>query len=137
MSYLLDTNVLSETRKRRQDPGVTEWISAIPPDRLYVSALTIGEIERGVTGLSQRGDHRQAAAFRSWLDNIVQEFDRRIIPVTTQIARGWGGQSRTQPVPTIDALIAATARLHGWTLVTRNIRDFERTGVRVLNPFTG
>ncbi len=137
MSYLLDTNILSETRKRRSDPGVTEWISATPPDRLHLSVLTIGEIEQGITGLFQRGDHRQAAAFENWLDDIVAEFNERIVAVTVQIAREWGGQSKSQPIPTVDALIAATATVHGWTLVTRNTKDLQNTGARVLNPFTG
>ncbi len=137
MSYLLDTNVLSETRKRRRNPGVAEWISVTPPDRLYLSVLTIGEIEQGVTQLSQRGDRRQAAVVEGWLADVVQEFGERIVPVTTQVAREWGRLHRIRPVPTVDALIAATAKVYGWTVVTRNTKDFEYSDVRVLNPFTG
>ncbi|WP_239375591.1 MULTISPECIES: type II toxin-antitoxin system VapC family toxin [unclassified Frankia] len=137
MSYLLDTNVLSETRKRRRDPGVTEWISLTPSGHMYLSTLTIGEIEQGITQLSQRGDHRQAAIVEDWLSDVIQEFGERIVPVTTPITRQWGRQRRIHPVPTIDALIAATAGVHGWTVVTRNTKDFEYTDVRVFNPFTG
>lgn len=137
MSYLLDTNVLSETRRRRPDPGVTEWISATPPDRLHLSALTVGEIGRGISHLLYRGDHRQAALFEGWLDDVVDEFGDRIVPVTVDVARQWGRQSPARPVPTVDALIAATATVHGWTLVTRNAKDFDRADVPVLNPFTG
>ena len=137
MSYLLDTNVLSETRKRRPDAGLRRWLEAAPPDRLNVSVLTIGEIERGVAQLIQRGDHRQAAVLESWLEEVVEEFGGRIVPVGVQVARQWGRQSRVQPVPAVDALIAATAKVYDWTLVTRNTKDFVHTDVRVLNPFTG
>jgi predicted nucleic acid-binding protein len=137
MSYLLDTNILSETRKRTRDPGVMEWISATPPGHLYLSTLTIGKIEQGITQLSHRGDHRQAVAFEEWLANVVREFDERIVPVTTRVARQWGRQRGSHPIPTVDALIAATAMVHGWILVTRNTKNFEHTDVRVLNPFTG
>ncbi|MGH3932809.1 MAG: type II toxin-antitoxin system VapC family toxin [Pseudonocardiaceae bacterium] len=135
MSYLLDTNILSETRKRNRNPGVTEWISATAQDRMHVSVLTIGEIGHGITGLRERGDRRQASILEGWLDDVVQEFGKRIIPITLDIAREWGTQGRTQPVPMVDGLIAATAKVHGWTVVTRNVKDFGNTGVRVLNPF--
>ena len=136
MSYLLDTNVLSETRKRHRNAGVTEWISTIDPERMYLSTLTVGEISRGITLLHERGDHRQAAVIESWLDNVVHGFGTRIVPVTLEIAREWGAQSTAQPVPVIDGLIAATAKVHGWALVTRNIKDVDAPGVRVVNPFT-
>lgn len=136
MSFLLDTNVLSETRKRRRNDGVTEWISSTPPERLHLSCLTVGEIERGITRVRERGDHHQVALFSTWLDDVIETFGNRIVPITVEIAREWGAQSVRQPVPVPDALIAATARVHGLTLVTRNVKDFEHTGVRVLNPFT-
>lgn len=135
MSYLLDTNVLSETRKRNRNAGVTEWISTTDPERMHLSVLTIGEIGHGITQLHERGDRRQAAVIENWLDDVVQGFGARIVPVTLEIAREWVVQSKAAPVPVVDALIAATARVHGWTLVTRNVKDVDTTGVRVLNPF--
>jgi predicted nucleic acid-binding protein len=137
MTYLLDTNVLSETRKPRRDPGLMAWISATSPADLYLSVLTIGEIEQGVARLLHRGDHQQAAVFGSWLDDVVREFGERVIPITARIARQWGRRSSAHPAPAVDALIAATARAHDWTLVTRNTRDFEHSDGRVLNPFSG
>lgn len=136
MSYLLDTNVLSETRKHSRNPGVTEWISATSPEHMHVSVLTIGEIGHGITQLRERGDRPQVAVIERWLDDVVQEFGKRIIPVTLDIAHEWGAQSKTQPITAVDALIAATAKVHGWTVVTRNVKDFDSTGVRLLNPFT-
>lgn len=135
MSYLLDTNVLSETRKRVPALGVAEWIAATPADQLCVSVLTLGEIEHGVARIRARGDGKQASALDRWLRELEAAFDGRIISVTLEVAREWGSQRFVQPVPVIDALLSATARVHGLTMVTRNARDFEGTGVQVLNPF--
>ncbi len=135
MSYLIDTNVLSETRKRRRNQGVTGWIAETPRERLHLSTMTIGEIARGITQLSERRDRQQAAALERWLDDVVEEFGGRIAGVTVEVAREWAAQSQSQPVPVVDGLIAATAKVHNWTLVTRNVKDFETTGVRLLNPF--
>ena len=135
MTYLLDTNVVSETRKRRRDPGVTAWLVAAPAESLYLSALTVGEIEQGVTRLVRRGDDQQALTLEAWLDDLVERFDGRILPVTSDVARKWGRADTARPVPVVDGLIAATASAHGMTLVTRNIKDFARDDIRVLNPF--
>lgn len=135
MSYLLDTNVLSETRKRVPAPGVAGWIAATPADQLCVSVLTLGEIEHGVARIAARGDQIQASALDRWLRELEAAFAGRIMQVTLEVAREWGSQRPAQPVPVIDALIGATARVHGLTVVTRNAREFERTGVQVLNPF--
>lgn len=135
MTYLLDTNVLSETRKRQPAAGVADWIAATPPDRLHVSVLTLGEIEQGIIRVRGRGDREQAAALERWLRDVETGFDDRVLPVTLSIAAAWGRQQYPQPLPMIDALIAATARVHGMTVVTRNVKDFEPTGVQVLNPF--
>jgi toxin FitB len=137
VTYLLDTNVLSETRKRQPAAGVAEWIEAMPPDRLHVSVLTLGEIERGIARIRGRGDLEQAAALEGWLGEVEAGFEDRVLPVTLPIASAWGRQRYAQPLPVIDALIAATAQVHGMTVVTRNAKDFELAGVQVLNPFTG
>src|SRR5277367_5152145 len=136
MTYLLDTNVLSETRKRQPAPGVTAWIAAAPPDRLHVSVLTLGEIEQGIARIRGRGDQQQAAALERWLRDVETGLEDRVLPVTLPVAAAWGRQQHACPLPVIDALIAATARVHGMTIVTRNIKDFELAGVQVLNPFT-
>ena len=135
MTFLLDTNVLSETRKRQPDAGVIEWVTATPSERLYVSVLTLGEIEQGIARIRGRGDHQQAAALERWLREIVVGFADRILPVTLPVASAWGRQQHVQPLPVVDALIAATARVKGLTVVTRNVKDFQRTGIQVLNPY--
>jgi toxin FitB len=135
VTYLLDTNVLSETRKRQPAEGVTNWIAATPPERLHVSVLTLGEIEQGIARISGRGDQRQAAALERWLREVELGFADRILPVTLPVASAWGRQQYKQPLPVIDALIAATARVNGLTVVTRNVTDFQHSGIQVLNPF--
>lgn len=136
MTYLLDTNVLSETRKRQPAAGVADWIAATPPGLLHVSVLTMGEIGQGITRIRGRGDQDQASALERWLRDLESGFEDRVLPVTLPVAAAWGRQQRGQPLPVIDALIAATARVHGMTVVTRNVKDFELAGVAVLNPFT-
>ena len=135
MTYLLDTNVLSETRKRQPEAGVTNWIAATPPDRLHVSVLTLGEIEQGIARVRGRGDQSQASALERWLRDVQAGFEDRVLPVTLPVAAAWSRQQYTRPLPVIDALLAATARVHDLTVVTRNVKDFELTGVQVLNPF--
>jgi toxin FitB len=135
VTYLLDTNVLSETRKRQPAAGVVDWIAATPPGLLHVSVLTIGEIGQGIARVRGRGDRHQAAALERWLRDVETGFEDRVLPVTLPVAAAWGRQQHAQPLPVIDALIAATARTHGMTVVTRNVKDFELAGVPVLNPF--
>jgi predicted nucleic acid-binding protein len=135
VTYLLDTNVLSETRKRQPAEGVVGWIAATPPGRLYVSVLTLGEIEQGIARVRGRGDQQQAAALERWLLDVETGFEDRVLPVAIAVAAVWGRRQPTQPLPVIDALIAATARVHGMTVVTRNVKDFELAGVQVFNPF--
>lgn len=134
MTYLLDTTVLSETRKRQPAAGVADWIAATPADRLHVSVLTLGEIEQGIARIRGRGDLHQAAALERWLREVETGFDDRVLPVTLSVAAAWGRQQHAQPLPVIDALVAATARVHGMVVVTRNVKDFELAGVQVLNP---
>jgi hypothetical protein len=135
VSYLLDTNVLSETRKRQPAASVADWIAATPRDRLHVSVLTLGEIEQGIAKIRGRGDRHQAAALEGWLRNVQAGFENRVLPVTLPVATAWGRQQNAQPLPVIDALIAATAQVHGLTVVTRNVKDFELAEVQVLDPF--
>ena len=134
MSYLLDTNVVSETRTRR-NPGVMAWIADTPPERRFLSVLTIGEIEAGITRLRGRSDSHQADALARWFDDVLDAYAGRILPVTVAVARSWGRQDHRRPMPTIDAVIAATALAHELTLVTRNTSDVAHSGVPVLNPF--
>ena len=135
MTYLLDINVLSETRKRQPEAGVANWIAATPPDRLHVSVLTLGEIEQGIARVRGRGDRNQASALERWLRDVQAGFEDRVLPVTLPVAAAWGRQQYTRPLPVMDALLAATARVHDLTVVTRNVKDFELAGVQVLNPF--
>lgn len=135
MTYLIDTNVLSETRKRQPSPGVTEWITATPPDRMYLSVLTMGEVKQGIARIRGRGDWQQAASLERWLAEVETAFANRILALTLLEAKIWGRQSHTRPLPVMDSLIAATAQVHGLTVVTRNVKDFEHAGVQVLNPF--
>lgn len=135
MTYLLDTNVLLETRKRQPAVSVTDWIAATPRDRLHVSVLTLGEIEQGIGRIRSRGDRQQAVGLERWLRDVETGFEGRVLPVTLPIATAWGRQSCVRPLPVIDALIAATARVHGLIVVTRNVKDFDVAEVQVLNPF--
>jgi predicted nucleic acid-binding protein len=135
VTYLLDTDVLSETRKRQPAPGVIGWIAATPPDLLHVSVLTMGEIGQGIARVRGRGDQHQASALECWLREVETGFADRVLPVTLLVVAAWGRQRYARPLPVIDALIAATARVHGMTVVTRNVKGFELAGVPVLNPF--
>jgi toxin FitB len=135
VTYLLDTSVLSETRKRQSAAGVADWIARTPPDRLHVSVLTLGEIEQGIARVRGRGDPHQASTLERWLREVETGFEDRVLPVTLSVAAALGRQQYVRPLPVIDALIAATARVHGLAVVTRNVKDFELSGVQVLNPF--
>lgn len=101
---------------------------------LYPSSLTVGEIRNGVE-LRRRTDPAQAAILERRLHGLHRQFSDRIIPITSEIAEEWGRLNAVRPLPAMDGLIAATARVNGWTLVSRNVKDFEGTGVSVVNPF--
>ena len=135
--YLLDTNVLSDGRKPSPDQGVRAWLGRVHPDDLRVSVVTIAEIRRGVSRLRRRRDHRQANLVEEWLATTRHEFADRLVPVSADIADAWGHLDAGRATLTSDGLIAATAQVHGWTVVTRNVEHFEPTAVQVLNPFTG
>ena len=137
--YLLDTVVVSETRKIRSgraDPGVASWVARVDHDLAYISAITIQELELGVL-LAERRDPTSGAVLRHWLDNDVYEaFDGRILPVDATVARAAASLHVPNPAPVSDALIGATAIANNMVLATRNTRDFGRfRGLEVLNPW--
>lgn len=135
MAYLVDTNVVSEFRKGdRGEKNVAAWFAAVEDDELFLSVLVIGELQRGVDRIRRR-DAAGAVALDSWLGKLIAKFDDRILPVTLPIARLWGSFGVPDPIPTVDGLLAATAVHHDLVLVTRNVKDVERTGVPTLNPF--
>ena len=136
MSFLLDTNVLAEVRKSRANPGVKEWFEAVEEAQLFLSVLVVGEIRQGVDRLRRR-DPRQAAGYDAWLTGLRTRFARRILPVTEEVAVEWGRLNVPDPLPVVDGLLAATARVHGLTLVTRNVADVARVDVPLFNPFRG
>ncbi len=136
MSFLLDTNVVSEIRKKSPDAGVSTWFASVPADKLFLSVLVVGEIRQGIERLTRR-DPARAEIYERWLSQLVDGYGDRIVPITIPIAQAWGRLNVPDPVPAVDGLMAATALVHDWTLVTRNVSDVASTGVRLLDPFTG
>jgi hypothetical protein len=134
VAYLLDTNVISETRRLGPDANVLRWFASVDSDDLYVSALVLGEVRQGIERLRPR-DPVRAAGFEAWLDTLERDYADHVVPVTAEVADEWGRLNAREPLPVIDSLLAATAKFHDWTLVTRNRNDVERTGVRLLDPF--
>lgn len=135
MSYLIDTNIISEVRKgARCDANVLAWYASIADDELFLSSLVLGEIRKGIERLRAR-DAAKAALFERWLADLEAAFDGRIHAVDTAVADQWGRISAIRSVPETDALLAATALTHDLTFVTRNDRDIAGLGVKVLNPF--
>ena len=132
--YLLDTNVISETRKSRPDAGVIAFLSAADGDGLFLSVLTLGELRKEVA-LKSRADPEAAGPLGAWVEGIAAHFGDRILPVNSAIALRWGELSASRNLPVIDALIAATALSRDLTLVTRNTRDFELSGPPLLDPW--
>jgi toxin FitB len=133
--FLVDTNVIGELRKgARCDANVARWFEGVEDDDLYIGVVTLGELRYGIER-ARRRDPQQALALERWLDRIERAFDDRILPVDRQVADVWGRINVPDPLPTADALLAATAKVHGLTLATRNVRDIVRTGVSYLNPF--
>lgn len=135
MRFLVDTNVISELRKRdRCNTSVASWYAELPEDSLFLSVLTIGEIRRGIESVRRR-DPRSAGVLDNWLARILHDHAPRILPVSRAIAEELGRMNVPEPLPVVDGLLAATAKVHGLTLATRNVDDIERTGVPIVNPF--
>ena len=132
--YLLDTNVISETRKIRADAGVMAFLAAADAAGLFLSVLTLGELRKGVEA-KRRIDSLTAARLGAWVDGIETTFADRVLPVDAPAARLWGELSAARTLPVIDTLIAATAITRGMTLVTHNTRDLAGTGVPLVDPW--
>jgi hypothetical protein len=135
VSYLIDTNIISEVRKgNRCDANVTAWYASILDDDLFLSTLVLGEIRKGVE-LARSRDSRKAAALERWLREVEGAFAGRVLGIDNAVSDQWGRMSAIRPIPVIDGLLAATALTNGLTLVTRNDRDVAGLGAAVLNPF--
>jgi predicted nucleic acid-binding protein len=132
--YLLDTNVISETRKAKADAGVIAFLSAAETAGLFLSVLTLGELRKGVAA-KRRTDPGAADQLGAWVDGIETTFADRVLPIDVATVQRWGELSANRSLPVIDTLIAATAISHGLTLVTRNTRDVESTGVPLVDPW--
>lgn len=135
MSYLIDTNIISEVRKGpRCDRQVAAWYASIADEDLFLSTLVLGEIRKGVE-LARSRDPDKAAALERWLGQVEAAFGGRVLGIDNAVADQWGRLSAIRPLPVIDGLLAATAMTNGLTLVTRNDRDIAGLGATVLNPF--
>ena len=132
--YLLDTDVISELRRRRRNRNIVAWISNVSAADLFLSVMTIGEIELGIARQRVRNPSF-AKDLADWLEVTLRAYEERILPLTVGIARRWGRLAAQLGNKQLDLAIAATALEHGLTVVTRNISDFEPTGVTVLDPF--
>ena len=135
MKFLLDTNVISEIRKRdRTHPNVARWVARTPVKDIGTSVVVLAEIRRGIE-LKRRSDSRQAEFLDRWFAQMRTRLGDRVLPIDEPIAEAWAILSVPDPLPLIDGLLAATAKVHGLTLVTRNVGDIARTGVPALDPF--
>jgi predicted nucleic acid-binding protein len=135
VTWLVDTNIISEIRKgARCHPAVAAWWAGVEDRDLFLSALTLGEIRKGIEGVRPR-DPAKAAALEGWLAEVADAFGPRVLGVDATVAEAWGRIAAARFVPVIDALLAATAGVHGLVLVTRNIADVEGLGTRTMNPF--
>ena len=133
--YLLDTNVVSETRRTRAHPSVMAFLASIDPSNLFISVLTMGELRKGVE-IQRRSSPNAARDLEDWVDKTERDFGDRILPVDVISASRWGRLSAVRSVPVIDTLIGATASTRGLILVTRNLKDFASSEVELLNPWT-
>lgn len=135
MTVLLDTNVIAELRKGgRAHARVRAWFAALDPEDIRLSVVTLGEVRRGMESVRRR-DVPAARALERWLGRLVTDYADRILDVDLAVAEEWGRLNVPDPLPVIDGLLAATAKVHGLTLATRNVKDVVRSGVDVVNPF--
>lgn len=137
MSYLIDTNVLSELRRKAPDPAVVRWFAQRPAGTLYLSVLTLGEIRKGIEAMA---DSARRLVLLDWLETELPAFfTGRILPIDAAVADRWGRLVAVagRPLPAIDSLLAATAAHHGFILVTRNLRDVQGLSVQILDPWAG
>lgn len=136
MTWLVDTNVLSELRKGdRANVGVLAWFTEARDEDLFTSVLVLGEVRRGIESLRRR-DVPSALAIEQWLARLTTTFADRVLAVDARVADRWGMLNVPDPVPTVDGLLAATALVHNLVLVTRNGRDVASTGVRLIDPYS-
>jgi hypothetical protein len=135
VNYLLNTNIISEIRKGGEcNPHVAAWYDSVDEDSIYVSVLVLGEIRKGIER-ARPTNPGQARALEKWLSTLSQCFADRILPIDLAVADEWGRMSAKRPVSTVDALLAATAKVHRMMLATRNVADVADLGAEVLNPF--
>jgi len=138
VSYLLDTNLVSETRKPIPDSGVIAFLQATDPSAVFISALTIGELRKGIVSRRLKDpDPRAASRLAAWVEGLEASFADRILGIDLAAARLWGDWSGQRPRPVVDTLLAATAVMRGLTLVTRNIRDVRGLPLKLHDPWTG
>jgi predicted nucleic acid-binding protein len=138
--YLIDTNVVSESRKRsKANQGVRNFFGRVAEEnaRVFISVVTVGELRRGIELIRHRRDHFQARQLERWLDQLLLDYEERILDVNADVAQLWGRLRVPHPENALDKQIAATAWVYDLTVVTRNHKDFSSTGVRLLNPFAG
>jgi toxin FitB len=134
VNYLLDTNVVSELRKHDPDPHVLAWYATVTSAELFLSVLSIGEIRLAIQRL-RRKDEPQAVLLEQWLRGLRAAYRDHLVDVDADVAEEWGRLNVPDPLPVIDGLLAASAKVRGWTLVTRNVADLQRSEVALLNPF--
>lgn len=134
--YLLDTNVISEARKgQRMNAGVRDFLLVADPVSLYLPVQVVGELRQGIARLQQRGDAAQAGLLARWLEMLLSDYANRVLSFGSDAAQAWGQLMSAGSGPVVDRQIAAIALFHDLVVVTRNARDFQATGVRLLNPF--
>ena len=137
MKFLLDTNVISEIRKRdRAHPNVIRWVARTPVEEIGTSVLVLGEIRRGIE-LKRRSDPEQAKSLDQWFSHMRTRLGDRVLPIDEPVVEAWALLGIPNPLPLIDSLLAATSKVHGLTLVTHNIADIAVAGVSLLDPFSG
>lgn len=134
MTFLLDTNVVSEPRRRKAESAVLTWLREQASETLFISVLTVGEITAGAASLARR-DPVADSSLRSWFAGVRNRYGERVLPITEPIVEVWGRLQARRPLPIIDGLLAATALVHALTLVTRNEKDFADIGIPLLNPW--